>query len=214
MGLRDGTKSGYVYRLPQLPPEYKYMLAALPAKYFQTELVFPEAPSLPASKNSTFESPPSEPPAYSKDSLRGLKNTGLFEPSLINHIFDGEVKEKWVSKGKGRRKLVSEATGFHSECIKNHAGSVIDGTRSKPDSHGVYTGQVLVNGVKKKYPGLSTFFPRDWGPQKIVNAINEAYRNREKAGEQEYVGHSNGIKIKIWISPNGKIASAFPIKEE
>lgn len=214
MGLRDGVKSGHTYVLPKLPPEYKFLYETLPPKYFQTELFFERKPPNNSSDLKQAEPRPSPPPQYSKTVLSALENTDLFESNLVKHIFEGEVKEKWKSKGNGRRKLVTEATGFHSECIKNHAGQIIEGTRSKPDSHGVYTGEVAVNGVTKRRPGLSTFYPRDWSPQQIVNAVNEAYRNKKKVGEKEYEGLSNGIRIKMWIGPNGKLASAFPIKEE
>ncbi len=214
MGLRDGVKSGHTYVLPELPPKYSFLYENLPPKYLQTELALEQVLSSNSTDLERTESPPSPPSQYPKAVLNALENTGLFEPNLVNHIFEGEVKEKWKSKGNGRRKLVVEATGFHSECIENHAGQIIEGTRSKPDSHGVYTGEVTVNGVAKRKPGLSTFYPRDWTPQQIVNAVNEAYRSKKKVGEREYEGQSNGIKIKMWIGPNGKIASAFPIKEE
>lgn len=216
MGLRDGVKSGHTYVLPKLPPEYRFLYEKLPAKYLQTELKLKN--ELSVQSPSVEENPTQQEPApsvlYPKATLISLKNTGLFESGLINHIFEGVVNEKRKSKGKNRKKLVVEATGFHSECIKNHAGKIIEGTRSKPDSHGVYTGLVSINGVAKKKPGTSTFFPRIWKPQQIVNAINEAYKNKVKAGEREYVGTSHGIKIKIWIGSNGKIASAYPIKED
>lgn len=215
MGLRDGVKSGHTYVLPKLPPEYKFLYANLPPKYFQTELPL-ECKLNESSGQTEVESkgtPPAPPKQYPKATLKQLENTGLFEPNLINHIFEGEVKEKWKSKGNGRRKLIVEATGFHSECIENHAGSVIEGTRSKPDSHGVYTGAVTINGVAKKKPGTSTFFPRDWKQQQIVNAINEAYRNKELIKGNLYRGKAGNLNIRMYINENGKVASAFPEQE-
>lgn len=215
MGLRDGTKSGHTYVLPKLPPEYKVLYEKLPPKYFQTELALEQHLSYNPESFDTeqVKPPPNPPPQYPKGALNTLENTGLFEESLVNHIFEGEVKEKWKSKGSGRRKLVTEATGFHSECIENHAGQIIEGTRSKPDAHGVYTGMVSVNGVAKKKPGLSTFYPRDWTPQQIVNAVNEAYRNRELVKGDLYRGKAGSIYIRMFINENEKIASAFPEQE-
>lgn len=191
------------------------MYEKLPAKYLQTELKLKN--ELSVQSPSVEENPTQQEPApsvlYPKATLISLKNTGLFESGLINHIFEGVVNEKWKSKGKNRKKLVVEATGFHSECIKNHAGKIIEGTRSKPDSHGVYTGSVTVNGVAKKKPGISTFFPRNWKPQQIVNAINEAYRNRELVKGDLYRGKAGNINIRMYINKNGKIASAFPEQE-
>ena len=61
--------------------------------------------------------------------------------------------------------------------------------------------------------GISTFFPAHWSPQQVVNAINHAYENRQLIGGNLYSGNSDGIKIVMRINENGKIATAFPSKE-
>lgn len=64
--------------------------------------------------------------------------------------------------------------------------------------------------------GCSTFFPRHWSPQRVVDAINEAYRNKQpiETSEVLFLGNANGIKIKMRIDLNGKISSVYPIMEE
>ena len=146
-----------------------------------------------------FEPPIPEPPIYPKEILSNLKNTDHFTENALNHIFDGEINRK------------GEATGFHYEGIEGSSGSVIPGTRTEPNAKGVYHGNVKVNGVSKR--GFSTFFPRAWSPQKIVDSINQAYENRtfEEGSRNTYTGiNSNGVTITMFINRNGKIISAFP----
>ena len=161
-------------------------------------------------QNSSSENLPLK---YLKGDLEGLKQTEFFEQNLIKHIFNGEVK--LTSAGKGKKRL--EATGYHTEVIKNAEGQIVPETKSSPDTKGVYQGKVTVKGVRKRtMGGISTFFPEHWAPQHIVNAINEAYANKRAFNASGYVfigNSSEGVQIKMRINPNGKIASAFPIKE-
>ena len=142
------------------------------------------------------------------------KTETIFEPNVVKHIFNGEVKES--SAGKGRKRL--DATGYHTEVIKNAEGKIISGTKSFPDKNGIYQGQVTVNGVRKRTNnGLSTFFPENWSPQHIINSINHAYTTRKAlnaSGSICFGTSKEGIKMKMRINPNGKIASVYPIMEE
>lgn len=64
--------------------------------------------------------------------------------------------------------------------------------------------------------GFSTFFPKHWTPQKVVDSINEAYANKvlQPGSENVYVGiSSDGVKIKMRLNADGKIATAFPMME-
>ncbi len=141
---------------------------------------------------------------YSVNSIEELKHTEHFQRGALKHIFDGEIN------GRGK------AVGFHYEDFPGTKGKVIEGTRSKPNKEGVYTGKVEIEGVKKTANhGKSTFFPEDWTPQQVVDAINEAYRDREfvKGSKNTYIGESKeGVEISMYINDEtGKIISAFPV---
>ncbi len=147
----------------------------------------------------------SDSPAASENEadLDELKNTENFLPSAIEHIFEGTVNKK------------GEASGYHYDGIEGTAGEIIDGTKSAPDKNGVYEAQVTVNGIKKSgNGGYSTFYPEDLSPQEVVDMINEAYENREHIGGNTYAGVAGDIEIDMYLTDDGMIISAFPIKED
>ena len=139
-------------------------------------------------------------PEYSKEALSNLGNTEHFTKETTKHIFEGVINDK------------GKAVGYHYEGIKNTGGRIIPGTKTLPDKHGVYEGYVTVNGVTKKV--ASSFYPREWSPQQIVNAIHEAYGNKVNVSGSRYRGHSQGINIEMYLTPEGMIKSAYPIKEK
>ena len=151
---------------------------------------------------------------YLKGDLEALEHTELFESNLIKHIFNGEVKT--ASAGKGKTRL--EATGYHTEVIRNAEGRIIPGTKSELNEKGVYQGRVTVNGIRKRtMGGMSTFFPEHWSPQHIVNAINEAYANKRFKTNtlNMYEGSSSeGVRIRMRVNANGKIVNVYPLMEE
>lgn len=215
MGLKASTQPGVVYKLPELPKECQHLLNELPQKYIQTTL-FPEEG--PAKQNrpelyrtENLDNPPLK---YLKGDLEALEHTELFESNLIKHIFNGEVK--LASAGKGKKRL--EATGYHTEAIKNAEGRIIPGTKSELNEKGVYQGRVTVNGIRKRtMGGMSTFFPEHWSPQHIVNAINEAYANKRLKTNtlNMYEGSSSeGVRIRMRVNANGKIVNVYPLMEE
>lgn len=205
MGQKASTQSGAVYRLPVFPKEHQRELNALPKHYHQTELF---------SEMSQGQNPEKLPKQYLKGDLEALEHTELFESNLIKHIFNGEVKT--TSAGKGKTRL--EATGYHTEVIRNAEGRIIPGTKSELNEKGVYQGRVTVNGIRKhKMGGMSTFFPEHWSPQHIVNAINEAYTNKRLKTNtlNMYEGTSSeGIRIRMRVNANGKIVNVYPLMEE
>lgn len=136
------------------------------------------------------------PSEYAKEDLSRLTDTEHFTEGAIKHIFEGEVNHR------------GEAKGFHYECIKNSKGEIVLGTRTKPNAKGVYYGNVKVNGVLKY--GFSSFFPREWSPQQVINSINQAYETRRYLSGNRYYGFANGVKIEMFINREGKIISAFP----
>ncbi|GAB2027563.1 EndoU domain-containing protein [Lactovum odontotermitis] len=67
-----------------------------------------------------------------------------------------------------------------------------------------------MSGVLKK--SYSTFFPKTWSNQKIVNETNYAYGNMMSTGKAgTYIGRaSSGLEIEIRVK-NSKIDTAYPI---
>lgn len=215
MGQKASTQPGAVYRLPDLPKEHQRELNALPKHYHQTEL-FPEQEKDSSQRPELLpQTEPENPPKqYLKGDLEALEHTELFESNLIKHIFNGEVKT--ASAGKGKTRL--EATGYHTEVIRNAEGRIIPGTKSELNEKGVYQGRVTVNGIRKRtMGGMSTFFPEHWSPQHIVNAINEAYANKRLKTNtlNMYEGSSSeGVRIRMRVNANGKIVNVYPLMEE
>jgi len=96
-------------------------------------------------------------------------------------------------------------------CDKAKGTYVIDGTRSPPDPHGVYEGNVMIEGVRKK--ARSTFFPKDWTEQQVETAIEEAYKARKPDREPGiYTGQTaSGVEVEMQLTNNGQIHTAYPI---
>ena len=124
-------------------------------------------------------------------SIKDLKNTDNFRDSALEHILEGEINKR------------GKAVGFHYEGFPTTKGSVIEGTKSTPDNLGLYTGKVEVSGVPKiSNGGQSTFFPENWTAQDVVDAINEAFTNKEfvQGTRNTYRGKTvSGLKIEMYI---------------
>ena len=140
---------------------------------------------------------------YTMADVKKLKNTDHFAKNTLEHIFDGTIN----SKGK--------ATGYHYDGISDSKGSIIAGTESKPDEHGVYTAKVEVDGVKKN--GFSSFYPDDWTPQQVVDAINEAYDYATSSkGIRDgdlWIGYAGDLEINMYLNNSKQITTAYPIYE-
>ena len=165
-------------------------------EYFETEIESEESES--------DESETEEIKTYTKADLKSLKNTEIFLPTTIEHIFIGTINKK------------GNATGYHYEGIEDSAGEVIEGTRTEPDSFGVYSGKVRVNGIKKSgNKGYSTFYPEDMSPQEVIDAINEAYESRELLNGNLYAGLTDdGMEIDMALTDDDKIITAYPVMED
>lgn len=139
---------------------------------------------------------------YTTASLKNLKNTDIFLDSAIEHIFEGQIN------------AAGNATGYHYDKIEDSAGRIIPGTKTIPNDLGVYQAKVEVKGVaKSSNGGYSTFFPDTMSPQEVVNAINEAYADRELLRSNIYLGSSQkGLDIEMYLTDEGKIISAFPVE--
>lgn len=140
---------------------------------------------------------------YTMADIKKLKNTEHFAKNTLEHIFDGTIN----SKGK--------ATGYHYSMVTDSKGKIIDGTRSKTDEHGVFTGKVEVSGVKKN--GFSSFYPESWTPQQVVDAINTAYddalKNPDNPQGELWIGYSGDLEIDMYMNKNKQITTAYPVYE-
>ena len=131
--------------------------------------------------------------------LSDLKNTEIFAQGALEHIFEGSVNARGV------------ASGYHYAGIPSARGSVVSGTVSTPDANGVYEARVKVDGVKKTgNEGFSSFYPSAWTPQEVVDAIGEAYENREFVTGDTWRGKSRNVSILMYLDEENRIISAFP----
>ena len=136
-------------------------------------------------------------------SIADLKNTKNFTKNALKHILEGEINKR------------GKAVGFHYEGFPTAKGKIIEGTKSVPDELGIYTGKVEISSiVKTANGGKSTFFPESWTAQDVVDAINEAYNNKQfiQGTRNTYRGKTaSGFKIEMYIdNDTKKIISAFP----
>ncbi|WP_227995044.1 EndoU domain-containing protein [Oceanobacillus sp. CFH 90083] len=132
--------------------------------------------------------------------IDNLQNTDNFRKGSLGHIFEGELNRK------------GQAVGFHSESTPNSSGRVVSGTESEINKYGVYEANVEINGIPKVgNSGKSSFFPKEWDAQIIVDEINHAFSNKILIRGNTYVGRaSNGMEITMYIDKNNQIISAFP----
>jgi hypothetical protein len=139
--------------------------------------------------------------SYTMSDIKKLKNTENFSRHGLEHIFDGTVNKK------------GKATGYHYSRVTDSKGRILDGTRGKKDENGVFTAKVEVDGVKKE--GFSSFYPEDWSPQEVVDAINTAYRDaladKQNPRGSLWIGHAGKLEIDMYLDDNRKILTAYPI---
>ena len=140
---------------------------------------------------------------YTMADVKALQNTENFAKKTLEHIFDGTINSK------------GNATGYHYTRITDSKGEVIEGTESQKDRHGVFTAKVKVNGVKKN--GFSSFYPEDWTPQQVVDAVNEAYDSALSDPSNPHgslwIGYSGDLEIDMYLDGSKKITTAYPIYE-
>lgn len=133
--------------------------------------------------------------------LEDLVDTENFQNNALAHILEGELNRKGL------------AVGFHYDRLPTRLGEVIEGTETEVNEYGVYEAKVRVDGVDKtSNSGKSTFFPKEWDTQQVVDAINEAYDARSLKTGNTYAGVTkDGMVINMYLNQNDKIISAFPI---
>ena len=165
----------------------------------------PTAPSAPTKPSPMNSAPPSDPGVASKAATSAeaaSEAASLLTDKGRGHIFHGEVNPK-----------DGAARGWHYEPSGDKAKGtyIVEGTRSPLDEHGVYAGNVMVEGVKKDR--RSTFFPKDWTEKQVETAIEEAYKARKPDREPSfYTGQtSSGVEVEMQLNNKGQIHTAYPI---
>ena len=105
--------------------------------------------------------------------------------------------------------LENKTGGFHYEGLSDATSKVVQIMKA-PDANGVYEAIVEIGGKTKKSP--STFFPKSWSPEKIVEAIEEVYFNPTRIDKikNAYDGVVDGVNIRVFLDNAGEIVSAFP----
>lgn len=133
--------------------------------------------------------------------LNELEETENFRDGALAHILEGELNNK------------GQAVGFHYEGLPSKKGEVIEGSETDEDHNGVYEAKVIVSDVEKtSNNGKSSFFPKDWDTQEVVDAMNEAYDNRTFISGNTYEGITDeGIIVHMYLDQSDKIISAFPV---
>jgi len=173
------------------------------------DIIEHEQPVVPAKPNSDTKpapppapSAPAVPNAATKAEAAAKEAADLLNEQSRKHLFEGEINKK-----RGN------ATGWHFESTgdRKKGTYVIEGTRSPPDAHGVYEGNVMIEGMKKGY--RSTFFPKDWTKEQVETAVREAYESRRpEVRSGTFRGEtSTGMKVELRLDGQGKPESAYPI---
>ena len=139
--------------------------------------------------------------SYTMSDVKKLKNIDNFSRHGLEHIFSGTVNKK------------GKATGYHYDGISDSKGEIIGGSRGKKDENGVFTAKVQVDGVKKE--GFSSFYPEEWTPQQVVDAINTAYKEAVNDPKNPrgslWIGHAGKLEIDMYLDDHKKILTAYPI---
>ena len=165
----------------------------------QTAQTGQQTPQKQDKKNDAAK--PEKKSSYTMSDVKKLKGTENFSRHGLEHIFDGTVNKK------------GKATGYHYSKVEDSKGRIIDGSRSKKDGNGVFTAKVEVDGVKKE--GFSSFYPEDWSPQEVVDAINTAYKEALNDPKNPrgslWIGHAGKLEIDMYLDDNRKILTAYPI---
>ena len=123
---------------------------------------------------------------------------------FLEHVFWGELNNS------------NKLTGYHYENYPNAIAKVKSIIKS-PNRFGVYEAEVetITGGIIKE--DISTFFPKDWTPKQVVDAVMEAYWNRTSLPNGWWEGTTkNGMIIQMGIENSGfagmpRIVTAFPV---
>lgn len=104
--------------------------------------------------------------------------------------------------------LGNKTGGFHYEGLSDATSKVVQITKA-PDANGVYQAMVEIGGKVKKTP--STFFPKSWSPEKIIDAIQDLYFNPTGVDtiRKMYDGVVDGVNIRLFLMSMARLFLHF-----
>lgn len=145
-----------------------------------------------------------------------VKNDGLNK-----HVLEGDISYEILEAGQKKWKVGGV---HHKAAFDNGKARIKSGTKSTPDANGYYTAKVEVyhpefpdNGGFKVKSKESTFFPDDWGIDKLRAEIAGAIKNKGTPtvypdGRKLYKGTmTDGTELAIWENAAGNITSTYPV---
>jgi uncharacterized protein RhaS with RHS repeats len=145
--------------------------------------------------------------AYVPNPTGWIDPLGLAGCTKINtkHIFHGEINRR------------GNAVGFHHEGSIGHQGIArVKEITTPANAQGVYRGKVeLFNSNSGQWISKgpeSTFYPKTWSRQKVLDEIRGAYNNGTISSNGKWEGISpSGVKIGGYLDASGNVNTAFPI---
>ena len=125
------------------------------------------------------------------DVAKAVKHPEIFSENTLQHIFLG-----------------NKTGGFHYEGLSDATSKVVQITKA-PDANGVYQAMVEIGGKVKKTP--STFFPKSWSPEKIIDAIQDLYFNPTEVDtiRKMYDGVVDGVNIRLFLMSMARLFLYF-----
>ncbi|MCM0675754.1 EndoU domain-containing protein [Micromonospora phytophila] len=145
---------------------------------------------------------------------KGRNRPGRMNPHFVDHVFGGHVKP---GQAKG--------SGYHYR----PGGQDFPGRRIRPGTverdatTGAYTAEPEFfdptldppNGAwkpKAGNQGMSTFFPDDWTPAQVDNAIPGAFENAVRVpGTNKWRGTYRGVTIEGFYNSSGGFTHGWPV---
>jgi hypothetical protein len=145
--------------------------------------------------------------AFSRSSGRPAEEWSRTSPSVnLGHIFEGQINKR------------GKPVGFHSRPGgQNPRNARLVRVIDRPNRAGVYTAEVEIRSGGGWLAKRSTFYPDRLDRALVVQAILNAYKNRERGGGEKFRGPSGkGFTIEGYyqnggINQNGRINTAYPI---
>ncbi len=117
----------------------------------------------------------------------------------LKHIFEGNINRR------------GEATGFHHKASAPDNNTGILRIIKEPNSCGVYTAQVKIQGKTKR--AYSSMFPDNLNKSEITSILISSYKKGKAANPSKQiftVQTDRCFKMTI-IENNGKLATAYPL---
>ncbi|MBF2348094.1 EndoU domain-containing protein [Listeria marthii] len=146
--------------------------------------------------------------------MRFINNLDETENIYQNSKFiNGELRQGGAGHTfQGFAKPKGSIAGGHIEATLSNEIKVIDSIPNPPVKNQPYKG-IQQNLVSGEITAEKTMFPKNWNLEQIDKAIKEAFQSKTYTGTRnQWIGETkSGMKLMFYLSPEGKIISAFPI---